>query len=140
MTLGYDQAVALPAMQSDGQGGQDELFKETNKARHGRSSWRMRYPSVCQVFDLGKGVIEMEVNKAGRVESCKWQVSGLASLRKVNQELGEIGGVFVSKQPSDTDMGAKAGHDILKTMDTFRPQKSCDAKYTDGSRPHAQFS
>ena len=49
MTLGYDQAVALPAMQSDGQGGQDELFKETNK-----------------VFDLGKGVIEMEVNKAGR--------------------------------------------------------------------------
>ncbi|CAE7191947.1 PSBO, partial [Symbiodinium sp. CCMP2456] len=36
-------AVALPAMQSDGQGGQDELFKETNK-----------------VFDLGKGVIEME--------------------------------------------------------------------------------
>ena len=28
--------------------------------------------------------------------------------RQVNQELGEIGGVFVSKQPSDTDMGAKA--------------------------------
>ena len=27
--------------------------------------------------------------------------------RQVNQELGEIGGVFVSKQPSDTDMGAK---------------------------------
>ena len=27
---------------------------------------------------------------------------------EVNQELGEIGGVFVSKQPSDTDMGAKA--------------------------------
>lgn len=26
---------------------------------------------------------------------------------QVNQELGEIGGVFVSKQPSDTDMGAK---------------------------------
>ena len=26
----------------------------------------------------------------------------------MNQELGEIGGVFVSKQPSDTDMGAKA--------------------------------
>merc|ERR1712151_875579 len=33
----------------------------------------------------GKGAIEMEVNK-------------------VNQELGEIGGVFVAKQPSDTDM------------------------------------
>eukprot|EP00439_Symbiodinium_sp_Y106_P018077 s561_g2.t1 len=61
-------------MQSDGQGGQDELFKETNK-----------------VFDLGKGVIEMEVN----------------------QELGEIGGVFVSKQPSDTDMGAKAPRTVL---------------------------
>ena len=53
MTLGYDQAVALPAMQSDGQGGQDELFKETNK-----------------VFDLGKGVIEMEVNKARVQAAC----------------------------------------------------------------------
>ncbi|CAJ1356207.1 unnamed protein product [Effrenium voratum] len=58
-------------------GGQEDLFKETNK-----------------VFDLGKGAIEMEVNK-------------------VNQELGEIGGVFVSKQPSDTDMGAKAPRTIL---------------------------
>ncbi|CAE7542666.1 PSBO [Symbiodinium natans] len=77
MYLGYDQAVALPAMQSDGQSGQEELFKETNK-----------------VFDIGKGVIEMEVSK-------------------VNQELGEIGGVFVSKQPSDTDMGAKAPRTVL---------------------------
>ncbi|CAJ1380178.1 unnamed protein product [Effrenium voratum] len=77
MYLGYDQAVALPAMQADGKGGQEDLFKETNK-----------------VFDLGKGAIEMEVNK-------------------VNQELGEIGGVFVSKQPSDTDMGAKAPRTIL---------------------------
>ena len=32
---------------------------------------------------------------------------GAARDRQVNQELGEIGGVFVSKQPSDTDMGAK---------------------------------
>ena len=47
MYLGYDQAVALPAMQADGKGGQEDLFKETNK-----------------VFDLGKGAIEMEVNKA----------------------------------------------------------------------------
>merc|ERR1712224_338915 len=66
MYLGYDQAVALPALQADGKEGQEELFAETNK-----------------VFDIGKGAIEMEVNK-------------------VNQELGEIGGVFVSKQPSDT--------------------------------------
>ena len=103
----------------------------------------MRSHSVCEVFDLGKGVIEMEVNKA-LVESrhangkCRvWQVS----LREVNQELGEIGGVFVSKQPSDTDMGAKAGHDILAStaFDTFRPQKSCDAKQSD-ARPRAQFS
>merc|ERR1712060_924087 len=72
MYLGYDQAVALPALQADGKEGQEELFKETNK-----------------VFDVGKGAIEMEVNK-------------------VNQELGEIGGVFVAKQPGDTDMGAKA--------------------------------
>merc|ERR1712014_146023 len=77
MYLGYDQAVALPAMQADGGEGQDELFRETNK-----------------VFDLGKGAIEMEVNK-------------------VNAELGEIGGVFVSKQPSDTDMGAKPPRTML---------------------------
>mmetsp|Transcript_14499 Transcript_14499/g.30418 ORF Transcript_14499/g.30418 Transcript_14499/m.30418 type:complete len:333 (-) Transcript_14499:146-1144(-) len=77
MYTGYDQAVALPAMQADGLGGQEDLFKETNK-----------------VFDIGKGAIEMEVNK-------------------VNAELGEIGGVFVSKQPSDTDMGAKAPKTIL---------------------------
>jgi len=31
----------------------------------------------------------------------------------VNQELGEIGGVFVSKQPSDTDMGAKEPKTVL---------------------------
>merc|ERR1712060_969546 len=77
MYLGYDQAVALPGLQADGKSGQEELFKETNK-----------------VFDVGKGAIEMEVNK-------------------VNAELGEIGGVFVSKQPSDTDMGAKAPKTML---------------------------
>jgi len=77
MYTGYDQAVALPAAQADGKEGQDELFKETNK-----------------VFDIGKGAIEMEVNK-------------------VNEELGEIGGVFVSKQPGDTDMGAKAPKTLL---------------------------
>merc|ERR1719291_325971 len=77
MYTGYDQAVALPAAQADGKEGQDELFKETNK-----------------VFDIGKGAIEMEVNK-------------------VNEELGEIGGVFVSKQPGDTDMGAKTPKTIL---------------------------
>merc|ERR1712107_871294 len=62
MYTGYDQAVALPALQADGKGGQEELFKEVNK---------------------------------------------------VNAELGEIGGVFVSKQPSDTDMGAKAPKTVL---------------------------
>merc|ERR1712039_326110 len=65
--------VKLP----DGKEGQEELFKETNK-----------------VFDIGKGAIEMEVNK-------------------VNEELGEVGGVFVAKQPSDTDMGAKEPKTIL---------------------------
>jgi len=77
MYTGYDQAVALPAAQADGKEGQDELFKETNK-----------------VFDIGKGAIEMEVNK-------------------VNEDLGEIGGVFVSKQPGDTDMGARAPKTVL---------------------------
>jgi len=75
MYTGYDQAVALPALQASD--GQEELFKETNK-----------------VFDIGKGAIEMEVNK-------------------VNSDIGEIGGVFVSKQPSDTDMGAKFPKTIL---------------------------
>jgi len=75
MYTGYDQAAALPALQAVD--GQDELFKETNK-----------------VFDIGKGAMEMEVNK-------------------VNTDNGEIGGVFVSKQPSDTDMGAKFPKTIL---------------------------
>merc|ERR1712232_1395427 len=47
-----------------------------------------------KVFDIGKGAIEMEVYK-------------------VNEDLGEIGGVFVSKQPGDTDMGAKTPKTIL---------------------------
>ena len=50
MNLGYDQAVALPAMQADGKSGQEDIFKETNK-----------------VFDVGRGAIEMEVNKAGPI-------------------------------------------------------------------------
>ena len=33
MNLGYDQAVALPAMQADGKSGQEDIFRETNKAR-----------------------------------------------------------------------------------------------------------
>merc|ERR1719456_2147317 len=77
MYTGYDQAVGLAAGIADGKEGQEELFKETNK-----------------VFDIGKGAIEMEVNK-------------------VNEENGEIGGVFVAKQPSDTDMGSKAPKTIL---------------------------
>jgi len=77
MYLGYDQAVSLPASTANGKEGQDKLFRETNK-----------------VFDIGKGAIEMEVNK-------------------VNADLGEIGGVFVSKQPGDTDMGAKEPKTIL---------------------------
>merc|ERR1711976_188941 len=77
MYTGYDQAVGLAAGIADGKEGHEELFKETNK-----------------VFDIGKGAIEMEVNK-------------------VNQDLGEVGGVFVSKQPSDTDMGAKAPKTVL---------------------------
>jgi len=52
------------------------------------------YKETNKVFDTGRGAIEMEVNK-------------------VNQDLGEIGGVFVSKQPGDTDMGAKIPKTIL---------------------------
>eukprot|EP00971_Amphidinium_carterae_P063132 1249337-Amphidinium_carterae.1 len=59
------EAVALPALQADGREGQEELFAETNK-----------------VFDIGKGAIEMEVNK-------------------VNERLNEIGGVFVLSSVPD---------------------------------------
>merc|ERR1712238_383147 len=47
-----------------------------------------------KTFDVGQGRIEMEVNK-------------------VNAEEGEIGGVFVSSQPGDTDMGSKVPKKIL---------------------------
>lgn len=43
---GYDMAVALPALEADGEEGQDELFKETNK-----------------VFEVTDGAIEMAVQK-----------------------------------------------------------------------------
>merc|ERR1719273_686950 len=47
-----------------------------------------------KVFDVTQGRIEMEVNK-------------------VNAEEGEIGGVFVSTQLSDTDMGSKVPKKVL---------------------------
>lgn len=74
MVTGYDQAVALPALQA---GGDESLFKENDKK-----------------FDIGKGSIELKVTE-------------------VNAELGEFGGVFVHKQPSDTDLGSKAPKEVL---------------------------
>merc|ERR1719454_2233779 len=71
---GYDQAVALPALQA---GGDEGLYNENNKK-----------------FDVLSGNIELKVTD-------------------VNAELGEIGGVFVQKQPSDTDMGSKAPKELL---------------------------
>lgn len=68
MVTGYDQAVALPALQA---GGDEKMFAENNKR-----------------FDVLEGQIELKVTS-------------------VNTELGEIGGVFVQQQPSDTDMGGK---------------------------------
>jgi len=73
-TTGYDQAVALPALQA---GGDESLFNENNKK-----------------FDVGTGSIELQVTQ-------------------VNGQLGEFGGVFVQKQPSDTDLGSKAPKDVL---------------------------
>merc|ERR1711990_912684 len=64
--MGYDQAIALPALQA---GGDESLFNENNKK-----------------FDVLGGSIELKVTD-------------------VNEELGEIGGVFVHKQPSDTPFG-----------------------------------
>merc|ERR1712048_979935 len=45
-------------------------------------------------FDVGQGSIELKVTS-------------------VNAELGEFGGVFVHKQPSDTDLGSKAPKEVL---------------------------
>merc|ERR1719247_550278 len=73
-TTGYDQAVALPALQA---GGDESLFNENNKK-----------------FDVGTGSIELKVTA-------------------VNSELGEFGGVFVHKQPSDTDLGSKVPKEVL---------------------------
>jgi len=73
-TTGYDQAVALPALQA---GDDSSMFKENNKK-----------------FDVLSGSIEMKVTD-------------------VNAELGEFGGVFVHKQPSDTDLGSKAPKELL---------------------------
>ena len=73
-TTGYDQAIALPALQA---GGDESLFSENNKK-----------------FDVLSGSIELKVTD-------------------VNEELGEIGGVFVHKQPSDTDLGSKAPKELL---------------------------
>lgn len=47
-----------------------------------------------KIFDVTSGNIELEVNK-------------------VNVEEGEVGGVFVSTQFSDTDMGSKAPKKLL---------------------------
>jgi len=73
-TTGYDQAVALPAMQA---GGDEQMFKENNKK-----------------FEVLDGNIELKVTS-------------------VNSELGEFGGVFVHKQPSDTDLGSKVPKQLL---------------------------
>jgi photosystem II oxygen-evolving enhancer protein 1 len=73
-TTGYDQAVALPALQA---GGDESMFKENNKK-----------------FEVLDGSIELKVTA-------------------VNSELGEIGGVFVHKQPSDTDLGSKVPKELL---------------------------
>tara|TARA_B110001452_G_scaffold263860_1_gene265950 strand:+ start:313 stop:1239 length:927 start_codon:yes stop_codon:yes gene_type:complete len=73
-TTGYDQAIALPALQA---GGDEGLFSENNKK-----------------FEVLQGNIELKVTD-------------------VNNELGEIGGVFVQKQPSDTDLGSKVPKELL---------------------------
>jgi len=80
MVTGYDQAVALPALQA---GDDSSLYKENNKK-----------------FDVGTGSIELKV-------------------LSVNNELGEVGGVFVHKQPSDTDLGSKLPKEVLLKGEFF---------------------
>lgn len=71
---GYDQAVALPALQA---GDASSMDKENNKK-----------------FDVLDGSLELKVVN-------------------VNSETGEFGGVFVQKQPSDTDLGSKTPKELL---------------------------
>jgi len=80
MVTGYDQAVALPALQA---GDDSSLYKENNKK-----------------FDVGAGSLELKVTS-------------------VNSELGELGGVFVHKQPSDTDLGSKQPKEVLLKGEFF---------------------
>jgi len=74
MTTGYDQAQALPGIQT---GESDEDLKEENN----------------KTFDVLQGSIEFEVTN-------------------VNSD-GELGGVFVQTQPSDTDLGGKTPKTVL---------------------------
>lgn len=46
------------------------------------------------MLDVGKGRIEFET-------------------KAVNKETGEISGIFVAQQPSDTDLGSKAPKQIM---------------------------
>jgi photosystem II oxygen-evolving enhancer protein 1 len=80
MVTGYDQAVALPALQA---GDDSSLYNENNKK-----------------FDVGIGSLALQVTS-------------------VNAELGEVGGVFVQKQPSDTDLGSKAPKEVLLKGEFF---------------------
>jgi len=60
----------------------------------GKEGQEALFKETNKVYDIGKGALEMEVSK-------------------INADLNEIGGVFVSKQPSDTDMGSLAPKTVL---------------------------
>ena len=101
MVTGYDQAVALPALQA---GDDSSLFKENNKK-----------------FDVGTGSIELKViAHHPRPNDARWSERAHPThhnpplqVTDVNAESGEFGGVFVQKQPSDTDLGSKAPKEVL---------------------------
>jgi len=46
-----------------------------------------------KAFDVGKGTISLQISK-------------------VDSKTGEVGGTFISEQPSDTDMGTAAADDV----------------------------
>merc|ERR1719389_1217392 len=58
------------------------------------------YKENNKKFDVGTGSLELKVTS-------------------VNSELGELGGVFVHKQPSDTDLGSKAPKEVLLKGEFF---------------------
>ena len=72
--------------------------------------WAHALPAL-QTGSLGKGDEELYNENNKRFDVLTGDIE--LAVNRVNAEEGEFGGVFVSSQPSDTDMGAHAPKTIL---------------------------